>query len=372
MRFVPTARLRRGLAAAAVVPALLAAAACGGGSTVGSAQSSAAGSSSSGQAAAPAELRLGYFANLTHAAALIGVQQNYFADALGSKTKLTTQVFNAGPDEVEALFGGGLDAAYIGPSPTINAYAQSQGDAIRIIAGASSAGAELVVKNGINSASDLKGKTLASPQLGNTQDVALRTWLTSKGLKNSVTGGGDVTVTPTANSDIPGLFDSGKLDGAWVPEPYASTLVLSHGAHVLVDEKDIWPKGQFVTTQLIVRTDFLKQYPDAVADLVKAHVQAVEFAQKSPDDAKKAVNAALVTAGSKSLPDNVLQRAWSELSVTYDPISSTLNKEMQNGVTAGTLTQKVDLSGIYDLRPLNSVLKAQKLPTVSASGLGLQ
>jgi NitT/TauT family transport system substrate-binding protein len=229
-----------------------------------------------------------------------------------------------------------------------------------------------VVKNGINSPADLKGKTLASPQLGNTQDVALRTWLTSKGLKNSVTGGGDVTVTPTANADIPNLFDSGKLDGAWVPEPYASTLVLSHGAKVLVDEKDIWPKGQFVTTQVVVRTEFLKQYPDTVAALLKAHVEAVEFAQKSPDEAKKAVNAALVTAGSKSLPDNVLQRAWSELSVTYDPVSSTLNKEMQNGVTAGTLTQKVDLSGIYDLRPLNKVLKAQNLATVSASGLGLQ
>jgi len=372
MRLVPTARLRRGLAAVAVVPAVLAVAACGGGSTVGAAQSSAAGSGASGQAAAPAELRLGYFANVTHAAALIGVEKNYFADALGSRTKLATQVFNAGPDEVEALFGGGLDAAYIGPSPTINAYAQSQGQAIRIIAGASSAGAELVVRKGINSPSDLEGTTLASPQLGNTQDVALRHWLTSKGLKNSVTGGGDVTITPTANSDIPNLFDSGKLDGAWLPEPYASALVLGHGAHVLVDEKDLWPKGQFVTTQLIVRTDFLKRYPGTVADLLKAHVQAVEFAQKSPDEAEKAVDAALVAAGSKSLPADVLRRAWSELSVTYDPIASTLKTQMQDGVTAGTLAQKVDLSGIYDLRPLNTVLKAQGLRTVSAAGLGVQ
>jgi NitT/TauT family transport system substrate-binding protein len=374
MRFTPSARLRRMLAVAAVAPALLAAAACGG-TTVGAAASDAASgaaSGSSGQSAAPAELRLGYFANVTHAAALIGVQQHYFADALGSRTKLATQVFNAGPDEVEALFAGGLDAAYIGPSPTINAYAQSSGDAIRIIAGAASGGAELVVRNGIDSPSDLKGTTLASPQLGNTQDVALRTWLTSKGLKNSVTGGGDVTITPTANSDIPNLFDSGELDGAWVPEPYASTLVLGHGAHVLVDEKDLWPHGQFVTTQLIVRTDFLKQYPDTVAALLEGHVKAVELAQKSPDDATKTVNAALQAAGGKSLPDNVLQRAWSELSVTYDPIASTLKTSMDNGVKAGTLAQKVDLSGIYDLRPLNSVLKAQQVTTVSAAGLGLQ
>jgi NitT/TauT family transport system substrate-binding protein len=376
MRVRSTARLRRLLAVAAVLPAVLAVAACGGGTTVGAAASGAAasssGSGSSGQSAAPAEVRLGYFANLTHAAALIGVQQGYFAQQLGSGTKLSTQVFNAGPDEVEALFGGGLDAAYIGPSPTINAYAQSQGDAIRIISGAASAGAELVVKNGINSPADLKGKTLASPQLGNTQDVALRSWLTSKGLKNSVTGGGDVTITPTANSDIPNLFDSGKLDGAWVPEPYASVLVLSHGAHVLVDEKDLWPQGQFVTTQLIVRTEFLKQYPDTVAALLKAHVQAVELAQKDPETAKKAVNQALAAAGGKTVAANVLERAWGEQTVTYDPLASTLKTSMQNGVKAGTLAQKVDLNGIYDLRPLNTVLKAQHLSTVSAAGLGLQ
>ena len=164
------------------------------------------------------ELRLGYFANVTHAPALIGVDEGLFADELGD-TKLTTQVFNAGPDEVEALFAGALDAAYIGPSPTINAYGQSDGDAIRIIAGAASGGAQLVVRDGIDSADDLKGTTLASPQLGNTQDVALRTWLTEEGLENSVDGGGDVTIAPTANSDILNLFQTGELDGAWVPEP---------------------------------------------------------------------------------------------------------------------------------------------------------
>jgi NitT/TauT family transport system substrate-binding protein len=372
MRASPTARLRGLLAVTAVVPAVLAVAACGGGTTVGAVQSKAASSSSSGQTAAPAEVRLGYFANLTHAPALIGVQQGYFAKELGSTTRLSTQVFNAGPAEVEALFGGALDVAYIGPGPTINAYGQSQGSAIRIIAGAASGGAQLVVKNGITSPADLEGKTLATPQLGNTQDVALRAWLTGKGLKNSVTGGGDVTITPTANADIPNLFDAGKLDGAWVPEPYASALVLGHGAHVLVDEKDLWPQGQFVTTALIVRTAFLTQYPDTVAALLKAHLQAVQFAQKSPDEAKKAVNTALVAAGSKSLPDNVLQRAWSEMSVTYDPIASTLKTSMENGVKAGTLPHKVDLNGIYDLRPLNALLEQQKLTKVSAAGLGLQ
>src|SRR4051812_37682525 len=263
-------RLRRALTVLAAIPVVVAAAGGGGGS----------GGSSGGRgpaAGAPAELRLGYFANVTHAAALIGVQQGFLADELGS-TKLTTQVFNAGPDEVEALFAGGLDAAYIGPSPTVNAYGQSKGDALRIIAGAASGGAQLVVRDGIDSPADLKGTTLASPQLGNTQDVALRTWLTDQGLKNSVQGGGDVTITPTANSDIPNLFDSGDLDGAWVPEPTASILALQHGGHVLVDEKDLWPGGRFVTTQLIVRAEFLQQHPDTVAALLRGHVKAVQFA----------------------------------------------------------------------------------------------
>src|SRR3954466_15071853 len=354
-------RLRRALTVLAAIPVVLAVAGCGGSSGGSSSGSSAAG-------AAPDELRLGYFANVTHAAALIGVQQHFLADELGS-TKLTTQVFNAGPDEVEALFAGGLDAAYIGPSPTVNAYGQSKGDALRIIAGAASGGAELVVRDGINSPADLKGTTLASPQLGNTQDVALRTWLTSQGLKNSVDGGGDVTITPTANADVPNLFDSGELDGAWVPEPTASLLVLEHKGHVLVDEKDLWPQGQFVTTQLIVRTEFLQKYPDAVAALLRGHVKAVEFAQSDPDGAKKAVNAAL-DAGGKALKDPVLERAWSELTVTYDPIASALETSAKNAVTAGTTEKQVDLKGIYDLRPLNAILKKQSLEPVSAGGLG--
>src|SRR3954468_14670414 len=278
MRTTPTTRLRRSIAALAATPLVLAAAACG--SDSGSTANADTGSGTAD------EIRLGYFANLTHAPALIGVQEGLFEDELGD-TKLTTQVFNAGPDVVEAIFAGALDAAYIGPSPTINAFGQSDGEAVRIIAGAASGGAQLVVRDGIDTPDDLKGTTLASPQLGNTQDVALRTWLTSQGLKNSVDGGGDVTVTPTANADVPNLFDSGELDGAWVPEPTASLLVLEHKGHVLVDEKDLWPQGKFVTTQLIVRTDFLNKYPDAVAALLRGDVKAVQFAQGDAATAEK-------------------------------------------------------------------------------------
>src|SRR3954451_13124827 len=351
---------RRLLSLVALAPLAIGLAACGGSSEAG-------GSSASGGTAD--ELRLGYFANVTHAAALIGVQEGLFKKELGD-TKLTTQVFNAGPDEVEALFGGAIDAAYIGPSPTINAYGQSNGDAIRIIAGAASGGAQLVVRNGIDKPADLKGTTLASPQLGNTQDVALRTWLTDQGLKNSVSGGGDVTIAPTANSDVLNLFKGGQLDGAWVPEPYASRLVLEGGGHVLVNEKDLWPDGKFVTTHLIVRTEFLQKYPDTVDALLRGHVAAVKEATDDADKAKTSVNAALKTAGGKSLDPKVLDRAWSELTVTYDPIASALKQSAENAVTAGTAEKKVDLDGIYDLRPLNAILHDQGLDTVSADGLG--
>ena len=365
MRTHPTPRLRHLLAALALSPLVLAAAACGGGS--GNGDTGASG----GSGGAASELRLGYFANLTHAAALIGVDQGYIEKELGDTT-LTTQVFNAGPDEVEALFAGALDAAYIGPSPTINAYGQSNGDAIRIVAGAASGGAELVVKDGIDSAQDLEGTTLASPQLGNTQDVALRTWLTQQGLKNSVQGGGDVTIAPTPNSDVATAFDNGDIAGAWLPEPYASVLVLEHGAHVLVDEKDLWPQGKFVTTHLVVRTEFLKQYPDTVAALLRAHVKSVELAEGDAAAAKKAVNSGLDAAGGKSIDQKVLDRAWSELTVTDDPIASALEQSAEHAVTAGTTEKEVDLNGIYDLRELNTILQAEGRDPVSAGGLGDQ
>jgi NitT/TauT family transport system substrate-binding protein len=361
---MPTNRtsVRRPLSLLALVPLAVGLAACGG-------TSSADSDSGSGSGGTAGELRLGYFANVTHAAGVIGVQEGLFADELGD-TKLTTQVFNAGPDEVEALFAGAIDAAYIGPSPTINAYGQSDGDAIRIIAGAASGGAQLVVRDGIDTPADLKGTTLASPQLGNTQDVALRTWLTDEGLKNSVDGGGDVTIAPTANSDVLNLFQGGDLDGAWVPEPYASRLVLEGGGHVLVDEKDLWPDGAFVTTHLIVRTEFLEKYPDTVAALLRGHVAAVQEATDEPDKAKDAVNKGLEAAGGKALDAGVLDRAWSELTVTYDPIASALEQSAKNAVTAGTSEEEVDLDGIYDLRPLNAVLKDEGLDPVSAGGLG--
>jgi sulfonate transport system substrate-binding protein len=332
----------------------------------------AAGCGSSGAGAVPGpapSLRLGYFANVTHAAAIIGVNRGLFAKELGS-TRLQTQIFGAGPAAVEALFGGALDAAYIGPNPTINAFGQSDGTAIRIIAGATSGGAQLVVRPGINTAQDLRGKTLASPELGNTQDVALRAWLTSHGLRNSVQGGGDVTITPTTNADSLQLVKSGKLDGAWVPEPWASRLVLEAGAKVLVDERDLWPNGQFVTTHLIVRTEFLEKYPQTVEALLRGHVDAVQWATQNSTEAKTVVNDGINALTGKPLKPEVAERAWQNLTVTDDPVAASLQRSADNAVTAGVAAKNVDLHGIYELSILNRILTQRGLPTVSADGLG--
>jgi NitT/TauT family transport system substrate-binding protein len=328
------------------------------------------GPSASGTAEAP-ELRLGYFANITHAIPLIGVANGTFAATLGG-TKLTTQIFNAGPAEVEALFGGGIDAAYIGPSPAINAFAKSNGQAIRIIAGATSGGAQLVVRSGITSAADLRGRTIATPQLGNTQDVALRAWLKSAGLQTSVTGGrNDVTIAPQDNSQTLTLFRQGALDGAWLPEPWASRLVLDGGAHVLVDEKDLWPGGEFATTELVVRTDFLARYPGTVAKLLQAQITTVDWIGAHEDTAKQQANSAIGTLTSAKLSQQVLDRAWSNLRVTNDPLAATLQTSADHAGAVG-LSGPVDLHGIEDLAPLNTLLRAHGSPTVSAAGLGTE
>lgn len=322
------------------------------------------------QASAAATLRLGYFPNVTHAPAIAGLQEGIFAKDLGA-TKLTTQAFNAGPSAIEALNAGAIDAAYLGPNPAINSYVQSSGASIRIIAGATSGGAELVVKPSITSAAQLKGKVLATPQLGGTQDVALRSWLAGEGYKTTPGGGGDVTINPTDNAQTLKLFQAGKLDGAWLPEPWASRLVLQAGAKVLVNEAELWDKGQFSTTVLVVNKSFLDAHPQTVEALLKGHVDSIQWLGKHKPQAAAVVNAGLAKAAGKPLAQNVIDRSLTELTFSADPLAATFPKLLQHGVAAG-VTKQADLSGIFDLEPLNQVLKAAGHKPVSAAGLGTE
>lgn len=314
-----------------------------------------------------AELRLGYFANLTHALPVLGVADGQYQQALGG-TKLTTQVFNAGPAAVEAVLSGAVDAAYIGPNPAINAFSKSDGEAIRIVAGATSGGAQFVVKPEVTT-DNLKGRTFATPQLGNTQDVALRYWLQQQGLTAPTAGGGDVNVQPMENSTTLTQFKAGAIDGAWLPEPWASRLVLEGGGKVLVDEASLWPNGEFVTTQLIVATPFLQKYPATVSKLLEGQLATQATVEKDPAAAQAATNAALEQLSGKALSPEVLARSWPSLKLTVDPIASSLRADQEHAVSVG-LAKPVDLAGIYDLRLLKELLTAAGRPTVSDAGLG--
>jgi NitT/TauT family transport system substrate-binding protein len=317
-------------------------------------------SSASGDAAT---LKLGYFPNITHAPALIGVNKGFFQEALGS-TKLEAKTFNAGPAALEALLSGAIDATYIGPNPAINGWAQTKGTGLKIIAGSTSGGAGLIVKPTITSAAQLKGKKLATPQLGNTQDVALRAWLKQNGLNADQQGGGDVSILPQDNATALQAFAQGAIDGAWVPEPYFSRLQLESGGKVLVNEKDLWPNGQFVTTHLVVSQTFLKKYPDTVKKLLQGHLKALDYIKSDNADAQKAANAQIQALSGKPLKDNVLAAAFGNMTFTADPIASSLFTSAQHAQDVGLL-KPVDLKGIYDLGPLNELLKAAGQPEVS-------
>ena len=302
-----------------------------------------------------AELRLGYFPNVTHATAVYGDAAGTFQQALGD-TKLTTQTFNAGPSAVEAIFGGALDATYIGPNPAINAFLKSaaEGGAVRIVAGATSGGAQLVVKPGIDDADDLRGKRIATPQTGGTQDVALRHYLSENGYEVAANGAGPVTVIAQENATTLETFRAGDVDGAWLPEPWASRLIVEAGAEVLVDEKDLWPGGDFVTTHLVVRTEYLRDHPETVRKLIEGSVAANRALNDDPA-ARAVVGAKLLELTGKALPPPVLARAFDGIRSTDDPIATSLATSAQHAFATG-LVEEGSLQGIYDLTLLREVL----------------
>ncbi|WP_199442310.1 ABC transporter substrate-binding protein [Umezawaea beigongshangensis] len=314
-----------------------------------------------------AEVRLGYFPNVTHAAALIGVDKGFFAGELGD-TKLTTQTFNAGPDEVNALLGGSLDIAFIGSGPAINAHAKSNGEAVRLVAGATSGGAQLVVADGIASPQDLRGRTITTPQLANTQDVALKKWLAGQNLEIG-SGPDQVNVTNTENSQSLDLFRKGEIQGAWAPEPWASRLVVDAGAKVLLDEKELWEGGAFPTTVIIVRTAFLQEHPQTVQAVLRGEVAAIDWALANEAEAKTVVNSSLEKLTGKALGEAVLDRAFSGIELTTDPQAGSFPQLAQDAVTAKVAESAADVTGFADFTLLNEVLTAAGRPAVDAGGL---
>jgi NitT/TauT family transport system substrate-binding protein len=348
--------IRPRVAALPAVAAVLLMAACG--------SDDATTPTAEGTGASADTLRLGYFPNFTHAPALIGVQNGIFEEKLGDVT-LETTTFNAGGEAVEAMFAGAIDATFIGPSPTINGYAQSNGEALRVVSGAAANGAYLVVREGIDSPQDLVGKTLATPQLGNTQDVALRYWLQEQGYETTEEGGGDVSITPMANGETLGAFASGAIDGGWLPEPWATRLVDEGGAHVLVDETELWPDGQFVTTQLIVSKPFLEENPALVEALIAGELEAIELIESDPQEAQTIVNQAIKDLTGDAMEPALLSAAWENVVFTVDPVADSLVEGAAHAEAVGLL-DPVELDGLYDLDLLNTLLADAGKEQVSA------
>lgn len=317
------------------------------------------------RAPAAGEVRLGSFPNLTHATALVGIERGLFAKELGAGVKLTTPSFNAGPAAIEALFSGALDATYIGPGPAINAFVKSKGQAVRVVAGAASGGAFLVVDPAIASAADLKGTRVASPQLGNTQDVALRAWLVQQGLRVDLHGKSDVEILPQENAQTLDAFKGRRIAGAWVPEPWASRLVLEGGGKVLVDERDLWPGRAYVTTHLLVRAEFLQEHPERVKALLRAHVEAGAWLAAHEDEARALVNESIARITGRKLDEPLLAAAWKNLAFTNDPLAASLKRSAWDAQRAGLLDLGgLDLGGIYELAPLNEVLQERGLAAI--------
>ncbi len=334
-------------------------------------------------------LRLGYFPNVNHAQAIIGLKNGDFQKIIEGnntnqgKIKINEFVFSAGPSAIEALFGGQIDAAYVGPNPAISGYIASGGEGLRIVSGVASGGSVFIVRNdaGIESVKDLGGKKFASPQLGNTQDISLRKYLINNGF-NTVENGGNVTVAAIKPADILTLMLKKEIDGAWVPEPWGARLVNEANGKIFVDERDLWPpEGQFVTANIIVRTDYLKENPDVIEKLLEAHVNEtlwIDARLNSLDNGttqennsskiREVVNAfnnGLKQITGKTIPDNELEESLKRMDFTYDPLKQSLYKIGEDANSLGFISKtkgnKLDISGIFDLSLLNKVLQERGL-----------
>ena len=316
-------------------------------------------------------LRIGYFPNINHAQAVIGLGNGTFQKDLGDNVEVKTFIFNAGPSAMEALFAKQVDVTYVGPNPAINGYVVSQGKDLRIISGASSGGAVFVVRNdsGIQSTKDFANKKFASPQLGNTQDVALRKYLLDNGYKTKENGG-NVEVVPAKNADILTLMLKKDIDGAWVPEPWGERLIKEANARLFLDERDRWPpNGQFVTGHIVARTDYLQNNPDVIKKLLAAHVDETEWINSHKEEAIKAFNVELKKLTGQAIPEDQLRASLARLELTYDPIKLSLFQSANSAFDIGFLGKtRPDLSGIYDLKLLDEVLSEKGLPTIGGGG----
>lgn len=312
------------------------------------------------------QVTLGYFGNLTHGPALAGVEREFFRDALG-ETELKTQVFTTGPTTIEAMNSGEVDIAFMGPNPAINSFVQSGGQSVTVVAGATSGGAQFIVSDDVSGEDDLAGRTFATPDFGGTQDVALRVWLKENGYEVDTGTPESVSITPMSSGQALQTFRQGSIDGFWGPQPWVTRMVQEENGRVLVDERDLWPEGRYPTTVVAVRTDFMKEHPQTVQKMLSGLEDSVEYLNTAASsEVTKTLNDALKAARTEPLDQDTIEGSLEAMEWTTDPMESTYDTLLANGVEAGT-TEQASLDGLVDTSLINTVREDHGLNPVGAA-----
>lgn len=295
------------------------------------------------------KLRIAYFPNIGHAVPIVGIEQGYFVDELGSEIKIETRVFDSGPQVIESLFSNSVDIAYVGPGPAINGHLNSENKNLKILAGAASGGASFIVhpNSEITSASDFAGKKIAAPQIGNTQDVSLRNYLSENGFQPKEKGG-SVTVYNIPNPDIYTLFVKGEVDGAWVAEPWATILETELDGNRLFYEEDLWPGKQFASVLVIGNTDYVKNNPEIVSNFLQSHHNTVQWINDNPVETRNVFNSFLKSYLGQSLSDEIVDVALSNLQIIDDPLPNSIHSFAEQADSLGYLGRNgYDISEIF-------------------------
>jgi len=284
------------------------------------------------------KIRVAYFLNINHAVPIIGMEKGTFENQIGNNTVIEPILFDAGPQVIESLFAGSIDIAYVGPGPAINGFLKSEDHNVKILSGAASGGASFIVhpNSKINSVADFAGKRIAAPQIGNTQDISLRSYLSENGLKPSEKGG-SVIVLNISNPDIYTLFAKGDIDAAWVPEPTATILVQQLDGKRLFNEEDLWPENRFASVLLIAREEYVKQNPEVINKWLEAHKQTVNWINSNPEQTRTIFIDFMKKETGKSLPDSLIDESLSNLEITSDPIVSSIHTFAKRADSLGYL-----------------------------------
>ncbi|MCF7764566.1 MAG: ABC transporter substrate-binding protein [Verrucomicrobia bacterium] len=322
--------------------------------------------------AGPVVVRVGHFPNVTHAQGVVGHAwtregKGWFEERLGAGTEVRWFVYTSGSSAMEAVFAGSIDLVYVGPNPAINAHLRSRGEEVRIVSGACSGGAALVVQGGegVRSDADFRGKRMGTPQFGNTQDVAARAWLGSKGFRITVTGG-DVLVVPTSTADQFALFKKGDLDAVWGVEPQISRLVLHAGARIYLEERDLWPEtgGRYVTAELVSSMRFIRESPELLERWLLGHVELTRWINGNTGEAKRVFTEEMRAETGRGFPVELLDAAWGRLEFTHDPLRRAVERVAEDAHRVGFLRTEPDLKRLFELEPLNRVLRRLEIKEV--------